>query len=32
VTQNGLERISDAPREIAEVEALMRKRPPKTVP
>ena len=32
VTPNGLERISDAPREIAEIEALMRRRPPRTLP
>ena len=31
ITARGLERISDAPREIADVEALMRKRPAKTV-
>jgi hypothetical protein len=32
ITENGLERISNAPREIAEIEALMKKRPTKIVP
>ena len=32
VTSKGLERISSAPREIAEIEALMRTRPPRIVP
>ncbi|MDB4893695.1 MAG: hypothetical protein JWL61_5550 [Gemmatimonadetes bacterium] len=32
ITANGLERISNAPREIAEIEALMRTRPPRVVP
>jgi Xaa-Pro aminopeptidase len=32
ITENGLERISNAPREIAEIEALMAKRPPRAVP
>jgi Xaa-Pro aminopeptidase len=32
ITANGLERISTAPREIAEIEALMRTRPPHIVP
>jgi Xaa-Pro aminopeptidase len=32
VTDRGLERISIAPRELDEIEALMRKRPPKTLP
>jgi Xaa-Pro aminopeptidase len=32
VTDNGLERISTAPRELDEIEALMKKRPPKTLP
>ena len=32
ITANGLERISTAPREIAEIEALMRTRPPRIVP
>ena len=32
VTKDGLERISNAPREIAEIEALMAKRPPRMVP
>ena len=32
ITANGLERISIAPREIAEIEALMAKRPPRAVP
>ena len=32
ITSKGLERISTAPREIAEIEALMRKRPPRVVP
>ena len=32
ITQSGLERISNAPREIAEIEALMKKRPTKIVP
>ena len=32
ITPNGLERISTAPREIAEIEALMRTRPPRVVP
>jgi Xaa-Pro aminopeptidase len=32
ITSNGLERISNAPREIAEIEALMRTRPPRVVP
>ena len=31
ITQSGLERLSTAPREISEIEALMKKRP-KTVP
>lgn len=32
ITSNGLERISTAPREIEEIEALMRLRPPRVVP
>ena len=32
ITPSGLERISSAPREIAEIEALMRTRPPRVVP
>ena len=32
ITANGLERISTAPREMAEIEALMRTRPPRIVP
>jgi hypothetical protein len=32
ITNNGLERISNAPREIDEIEALMKKRSPKVVP
>jgi Xaa-Pro aminopeptidase len=32
ITQTGLERISSAPREIAEIEALMKKRPRAVVP
>lgn len=32
ITDRGLERISNAPREIAEIEALMRTRPPRVVP
>ena len=32
ITSNGLERISTAPREMAEIEALMRTRPPRAVP
>jgi Xaa-Pro aminopeptidase len=32
ITSKGLERISSAPREIAEIEALMRTRPPRAVP
>ena len=32
ITENGLERISNAPREIAEIEALMATRPPRVVP
>jgi Xaa-Pro aminopeptidase len=32
ITENGLERISTAPREIAEIEALMATRPPRVVP
>ena len=32
ITANGLERISNAPREIAEIEALMRTRPQRIVP
>ena len=32
ITPNGLERISTAPREIAEIEALMHTRPPRVVP
>jgi Xaa-Pro aminopeptidase len=32
ITANGLERISTAPREIAEIEALMRTRPQRIVP
>ncbi|HJQ19330.1 MAG TPA: Xaa-Pro aminopeptidase [Gemmatimonadaceae bacterium] len=32
ITQNGLERISSAPREIPEIEALMKSRPVRTVP
>jgi Xaa-Pro aminopeptidase len=32
ITDKGLERISTAPREIAEIEALMRTRPPRVVP
>jgi Xaa-Pro aminopeptidase len=32
ITANGLERISTAPREIAEIEALMATRPPRVVP
>ena len=32
ITSKGLERISSAPREIAEIEALMRTRPPRVVP
>jgi len=32
VTETGLERISTAPREIAEIEALMKKRATKVVP
>ncbi|MEP6728981.1 MAG: aminopeptidase P N-terminal domain-containing protein [bacterium] len=32
ITSNGLERISNAPREIAEIEALMRARPQRVVP
>ena len=32
ITDKGLERISNAPREIAEIEALMRTRPPRVVP
>ena len=32
ITDKGLERISTAPREIAEIEALMRTRPARVVP
>jgi Xaa-Pro aminopeptidase len=32
ITEKGLERISQAPREIDEVEALTAKRPPRLVP
>jgi Xaa-Pro aminopeptidase len=32
ITEKGLERISSAPREIAEIEALMATRPPRVVP
>lgn len=32
ITPKGLERISNAPREMAEIEALMRTRPPRAVP
>jgi Xaa-Pro aminopeptidase len=32
ITSKGLERISTAPREIAEIEALMSKRPPRALP
>ena len=32
ITEKGLERISNAPREIAEIEALMATRPPRVVP
>jgi Xaa-Pro aminopeptidase len=32
ITANGLERISHAPREMAEIEALMRRRRPPFVP
>ena len=32
ITEKGLERISTAPREIDEIEALMRRRQPRTVP
>jgi Xaa-Pro aminopeptidase len=32
ITDKGLERISNAPREIAEIEALMATRPPRVVP
>ncbi|MEP7002850.1 MAG: aminopeptidase P family protein, partial [bacterium] len=32
ITSKGLERISTAPREMAEIEALMRTRPPRAVP
>ena len=32
ITSNGFERISNAPREIEEIEALMRTRPPRAVP
>jgi Xaa-Pro aminopeptidase len=32
ITEKGLERISTAPREIAEIEALMATRPPRVVP
>jgi Xaa-Pro aminopeptidase len=32
ITEKGLERISTAPREIDEIEALMRQRPPRIVP
>ena len=32
ITSKGLERISSAPREIAEIEALMRTRPPRAIP
>src|SRR4051812_36913414 len=32
ITERGLERISSAPREIAEIEGLMRSRPVRTVP
>jgi Xaa-Pro aminopeptidase len=32
ITETGLERISTAPREIAEIEALMAARPPRVVP
>jgi Xaa-Pro aminopeptidase len=32
ITEKGLERISNAPREIAEIEALMATRPPRLVP
>ena len=32
ITEKGLERISTAPREIEEIEALMRTRPPRAVP
>ncbi len=32
ITAKGLERISTAPREMAEIEALMRTRPPRAVP
>ena len=32
ITERGLERISTAPREMAEIEALMRTRPPRVVP
>lgn len=32
ITDNGLERMSTAPREISEIEAVMRARPPRVVP
>jgi Xaa-Pro aminopeptidase len=32
ITDRGLERISNAPREIAEIEALMATRPPRVLP
>ena len=32
ITEKGLERISTAPREIDEIEALMATRPPRIVP
>src|SRR5450759_506779 len=32
ITSKGLERMSNAPREMAEIEALMRTRPPRAVP
>jgi Xaa-Pro aminopeptidase len=32
ITDRGLERISTAPRELDEIEALMRTRPPRVVP
>jgi Xaa-Pro aminopeptidase len=32
ITEKGLERISNAPREIPEIEALMATRPPRIIP
>jgi Xaa-Pro aminopeptidase len=32
ITEKGLERISQVPREIDEIEALMAKRPPRLLP